>query len=636
MGVTAASTSRPRAVALTAAFLFGAVALPSALAASGLLTSDSKAVVGQLVARHADDFQHGRSTNTYIVQTDNGARPVRVSDREAARLVGKRVQAVVRADGTSALLPASGGTTTTTTALASESYVAGPRRLAVVLVNFSNDTRQPWTQQQVRNVAFDDVNQSVAAYYRQASWGQISLSGDVLGWFTIPNANTTCDYETWASSANSAALAAGVDLSGYDFVAYAFPSTSACGWTGLGYMPGKYSWLNGAGTSLRAMAHELGHNLGTNHANTLVCTEAGQRVSLSANAGSCVPYEYGDPFSVMGGANHYEPTNVSRGNMGLLQPANTLTVAASGDYALKPIGVYDASAVQVLRVRRTPSTYFTLELRQSDGSYFDAFSATDPAVNGITVRIASDYTTRNSTQLVDTTPATLNFADAALAVGRTLVDPLTGVSITTVGLSPLGATVHISLGADTTPPTQPTSLAATALDASRIALTWSSSTDDVGVAGYFVYRGSALVGTVATPGFGDSGLDPLTTYAYQVVAFDSAGNTSSAVSVSATTLAATPTTPTTPTTDTQPPTMPGSIGATVNKRKVTLSWTASADDTGVAGYRVLRNGALVATLGPTSLGYTNNGVPRGAQAYGIEAFDATGNTSVRAITTVSL
>jgi hypothetical protein len=222
-------------------------------------------------------------------------------------------------------------TAATTTAAASST---GQRRVAVVLLNFTNDTSQPYTSSFAAGVAFTNTN-SVAAYYSQTSWGQLKIAGDVFGWYTIPYSNSGCAYSTWATAANAAASAAGVDLSAYDNVVYAFPSASSCSWAGLANMPGRSSWLNGSmAMSLDTMAHELGHNFGTHHASELDCTQNGARVSLSP---TCTTGEYGDPFSVMGMATRFEHTNFSRGNFGWLQSSNTNTVTTSGDYSLVPI-----------------------------------------------------------------------------------------------------------------------------------------------------------------------------------------------------------------------------------------------------------------------------------------------------------
>jgi chitodextrinase len=88
--------------------------------------------------------------------------------------------------------------------------------------------------------------------------------------------------------------------------------------------------------------------------------------------------------------------------------------------------------------------------------------------------------------------------------------------------------------ADVQPPTKPESLTATALSSTQIDLKWTASSDNVGVAGYDVYRvaGSATATKVATnikgTSFGDAKLNPNTRYTYYVVARDSAGNLSPA------------------------------------------------------------------------------------------------------------
>jgi chitodextrinase len=70
--------------------------------------------------------------------------------------------------------------------------------------------------------------------------------------------------------------------------------------------------------------------------------------------------------------------------------------------------------------------------------------------------------------------------------------------------------------ADTTPPTVPTGLSATAASAFQVNLTWTASTDDVAVTGYRIYRDSIQVGTSATHSYSDAGLLPSTTYEYTV------------------------------------------------------------------------------------------------------------------------
>ncbi len=80
--------------------------------------------------------------------------------------------------------------------------------------------------------------------------------------------------------------------------------------------------------------------------------------------------------------------------------------------------------------------------------------------------------------------------------------------------------------ADSTAPSTPTGLAASAPTSKAVNLTWTSSTDDVGVSRYLVYRGGAAIGQSAVPSFTDTTVQPLTSYTYSVAAGDAAGNTS--------------------------------------------------------------------------------------------------------------
>jgi glucosylceramidase len=81
---------------------------------------------------------------------------------------------------------------------------------------------------------------------------------------------------------------------------------------------------------------------------------------------------------------------------------------------------------------------------------------------------------------------------------------------------------------DTTPPTTPANLAATGTTSTSTNLSWTASTDNVGVTGYLVYRNGTQVGTSTSTGYTDAGLTASTTYSYTVRARDGAGNLSPA------------------------------------------------------------------------------------------------------------
>ena len=81
---------------------------------------------------------------------------------------------------------------------------------------------------------------------------------------------------------------------------------------------------------------------------------------------------------------------------------------------------------------------------------------------------------------------------------------------------------------DTTPPTPPASLAATAVNSGRVDLSWSQGTDNVGVTGYQIYRDGALLTTTpaSATSYSDTSAVGGTTYQYTVRAVDAAGNAS--------------------------------------------------------------------------------------------------------------
>ncbi len=588
--------SRRLFLALTAVLAVVTLA-PVALAHEG---SGKTSVEGTLRTWHGDTFSAPVSVGEGIDTTIAGLIPLEQAPAPTASLAGKRVRASGVRRGKALAVSGSVQAAGPTNAVAA---ATGTKSVAVLLFNFAGDTRQPWTTAAVRNVVFDGAG-SVNAYYQDASYGQMSMSGDVFGWFTIDATNAGCDYTTWANQARSKATAAGVPLANYAYTVYAFPNVGGCGWAGLAYLPGTASWINGS-MNLRVVGHELGHNFGVHHASTLACTSAGTSVVLSP---TCSANEYGDPFTIMGSAPTRHHNNWHRAQLGWL-PAQT--ISSSGIYSLAPAEL-STSTPRLLRVARGDGTYLNLEFRQPTGS-FDNFSASDPAVTGVSARIAPDISSLVQSKLIDANPATSTFADAPFGAGMSLTDPVSGVSVTVVSVSPAGASVSVQFAPDTQAPTQPGALTATAQSSSSIRLSWSASSDNVGVTGYAITRSGVSLGTVTGTSYTDSGLSPATAYSYVVTALDAAGNASAAATAPATTQ----------TLDASAPTAPGQLSATVAKgRKVNLSWGAATDNIGVVGYRVFRGGTQVAQVSGTSF---RDSPGRGSFTYTVVAVDAAGN-----------
>jgi serine protease len=175
---------------------------------------------------------------------------------------------------------------------------------------------------------------------------------------------------------------------------------------------------------------------------------------------------------------------------------------------------------------------------------------------------------------------------------------------------------------DTTAPTPPNTLKVTDATPDTVSLTWNASTDNVGVAGYRLYRNAQPAVSLSATTFVDTGRAAGTTYQYYVVAYDAAGNVSGASnSVTATTQ------PIVIPQDTTPPSTPRDLSTiALTPGSVSLTWSASTDDTGVARYDISRNGVVVGSSTGTT--YTDSTVePATDYAYTVVAIDPSHNPS---------
>ena len=186
--------------------------------------------------------------------------------------------------------------------------------------------------------------------------------------------------------------------------------------------------------------------------------------------------------------------------------------------------------------------------------------------------------------------------------------------------------------ADQTAPTAPSGLASSNLTATSVQLSWSASTDTggSGLAGYKVYRqvgtGASLpVGTVGALSFTDQHLQPNTSYTFTIVAFDNAQNhstASNAISLTTSSAAA----------DATAPTVPAGLVASLSARTtVQLNWSPSTDigGTGVAGYRVYRDGTLISGANLVAgLSYQDGNLAyKTTYSYSVVAVDNAANAS---------
>jgi hypothetical protein len=482
-------------------------------------------VEGELQGVHADYFDRDTSSTRWQLETADGTIGVLPTTLPALSPNDNEVALTDEDPGSGVAGPVRAVGPVATPAL-------GAHKVAVIAFNFLTDTSQPWTTDQIRSAIFTGTG-STNAFFKEETYNQLSLTGkvrpdgDVYGWYTLPTAPTTCDYTTWATLAKAAAQAGGFNASGYQHIIYVFPEQSVCGWAGLAYMPGTESWVNGELT-VRVTGHELGHNVGLNHAGSWYCTNtSGQNVTISSN---CALSEYNDPFDVMGalGSRHNSGWNLQK--LGVLLPSNVETVTSSGSYTMA--SAFDATASPTtLRIPRTYAgdgtvqDWYYLEVRSSHPG-FENFLATDPAVKGVSIRVVDDPSQLTRSRLLDTNPGG-NIYDAPLAVGDTFNDGT--IAVTTVSAALGAATVSVNMSApplDQQPPSTPTGLTGSLLT-KGIRLSWNASGDNVGVRSYLLYRDGIEIGTTSTRSFDDTTVSA-GRHVYTVYAQDAAHNQSPA------------------------------------------------------------------------------------------------------------
>jgi hypothetical protein len=455
------------------------------LAVASTVQADSAKVraEGVVQVQIEDGPQSGRIH--HFLDTAKGRYVLTFPGRAPAALKsGNRVRVTGRQSGATLALDGSGSVTTVSPAPLPNTL--GEHKVALLLVNFTDNTSQPYTLAEAGSVLTQ-----TSAFLQENSGGQTWLGGAPHGWLTLPIAQT-CDATAIAAAAGQAAAMAGIGLTGYQHVVYVFPRNSACAWSGQGTVGGTSGriWINGR-LELKVLAHELGHNFGLYHSHSLECGNA-------VLGSSCMTYDYGDTLDDMGNtsASHFNAFQKERlGWMSSGSLPGVATVTASGTYTLAPYAT--GSGTRALKIPKSVNattgarTWYYLEFRQAGG--FDAVLASlagNNIASGVIVRTGADDDI-NSSFLLDLTPESSAYADwndPALVLGRSYNDAAAGVVITPLTVGSSGATVHVAMdGGSATPP--PSSGG----DGAVTALTVTAATDKASYSGNQTVALSATV-----------------------------------------------------------------------------------------------------------------------------------------------
>jgi len=355
-----------------------------------------------------------------------------------------------------------------------------------MLVNFQDNTYQPYTLDQAAKAIFTDAN----AFVQENSYLQTSLTGTVVGWYTLPTTttalrtSTNCDIQTIQNDANAAATAAGVNVAAYHRLVYLFPFLGFCGFAGASDVGGNpsHTYLN-ADLKTHTVVHELGHAFGLWHAHFLFCGSA-----ITGTLSTCTSVEYGDPSDDIGTITDYAAhfNAFQKERLGWLNYGTSpviTTATTSGTYSIQPFETATSGAKAIKIFQSVDSTtgmntYFYLEARKGVGLYdsyltswnnpactnytttcpgyfyptgyypcCDSQAYAENLTSGVVVHLGTP-TQGDTSYLLDMSGTTTNWyslvANYALAAGQTFTDHISGVTISTVSADSTGATVILS------------------------------------------------------------------------------------------------------------------------------------------------------------------------------------------------
>ena len=313
---------------------------------------------------------------------------------------------------------------------------------------------------------FANPGPSVDAYWREASYGQTSATGNVFGWYTLDPSYASCGaLGALRDAAVAAASNTGVNFQNYQRI-FVVTTDFGCGWAGwalggcmtLSSPSGSYfastavldaTWLGGQTQGAQTAAHEGGHNLGLGHAQ--LRNFGPEALGPLAAAGTIT--EYGDVFSDMAVSNigHYAAQHKIE-QLNWISSANYQIVQNSGTWTLQPFE-NSPTGLMALKIQRGTgnNAWLWVEYRQAIGFDSNVWPSAGAVIH------YEDSSTGLHTQLLDFTPATAtNAYDSPLMPGSTWVDPYTNLSITVQSATSSGLTVTVNYGATPCTPTPAT------------------------------------------------------------------------------------------------------------------------------------------------------------------------------------
>lgn len=341
----------------------------------------------------------------------------------------------------------------------------GKRSLLVLLANFTDTPQPTLTPAQVDELVFTQA----ADFYHESSYGRMTLTGEVRGWYDIPSSSTNCNIFNVAQLAIAAADA-DVDFSVVQHLLVLAPFTG-CSFAGRAYtVPLRFTtdegWVSMGLAAVHAelatllfVAHELGHQFNLGHSDFLDC-------GWQSIKPGCFVARYKDRYSVMGYGNSWflprHPNAIHKEYLGWLDHRSIQTATRGGSYVIAPIERADPDITKALKIPRRGGEFLYIEYRQPigwdvgmDSMPFPGGDEPTTVFEGALFHIPHPEIGLG-TYLLDASVGgdfgTTDYATATLPVGYSFTDSDTGSEISVLSQGPDYIEVYVALSYDCSDP----------------------------------------------------------------------------------------------------------------------------------------------------------------------------------------
>jgi MYXO-CTERM domain-containing protein len=456
--------------ALAVGFAIGLAVVSGCSGLEGDDISDDGAHRGELLVYQADDFDTGTSRTTYALKDALGVeRPLRFDADPKLRpgtllkVWGDDLADGMRVTSFKEVFDSAGGVSSRASALIGAPAFPA-RTFAFVLVDIGGGFSQVRWDGSMHDVTTDFLmgrltndDDSLKNYYLGTSYGMQDIGAKVVG--PLQWTPDGCD-----TSAMASALRPMVDAQGGPFQHYLYyygTKNADCSWSGLASVgtpqsPQRNTWYNQS-VGCVVLIQEPGHNFGMQHSSSLDCGSA----AIADDPNDCDASEYGDGFDPMGGGCRH--MNVwQKTFQGWLSGCNGVRVQSSGTFNVLPLEPA-CNGVQFLQIKAPKARPFMRPAAGGGGAttenldyyyvevrtpvHFDGALGGSSLTPRVLVHMAADTRDRDDrglhTFLLDMTPSTNSFSDAALPVGMPFTDPAGGLTITVNSVGNAGASITV-------------------------------------------------------------------------------------------------------------------------------------------------------------------------------------------------